>query len=418
MSRFSSGAAEGAADLPRSSSFRLSDVFATAASGLTNRVLRTVLSALGITIGIGAMVAVLGLSRSGSAALEDRIAALGTNLLQVSAGTGFGAGDAALPEESVAMIARIGPVTSVAAVGSSDESVLLNDVVNPAQTGGLSVKMAQAGLLETLNGSISVGRFLDDSTGTVPVTVLGSVAADRLGIRNTNGTQVLIGDEWFTVVGILASFDDQSDDVEVNLFNDLDRAAFIGFDIAETLFDTPRNPDTIYVRTTEAAIDDVLGVLPSTADPESPEEVEVIRPTDALEAQEAASSTFDNLFLGLGAVALLVGGIGIANVMVIAVIERRNEIGLRRALGATRAHVRRQFLLEALLLSALGGLAGVGLGAGVTALWANSQGWRVVIPPEAIVGGFIAALLIGALAGLYPAMRAARLAPTEALRAS
>jgi putative ABC transport system permease protein len=404
--------------IPRSSSFRLVDVFGTAAGGLGSRKLRTVLSALGITIGICAMVAVLGLSRSGSAELEDRIAALGTNLLRVSAGQGFGGGDATLPEDSIAMISRIGPVESVSAVVTVDESVLLNDLVNPNQTGGLSVKTAESNLVTALNGSVKSGRFLDDTTGSATTAVLGSVAAERLGIRDIDGTQVLIGDEWFTVIGLLNSFDDEADDVETSLFNDLDRAVFIGPNVAEALFDTPRNPDTIYVRSDEAFIDDVIGVLPGTADPESPEEVEVIRPSDALEAQEAASSTFDNLFLGLGAVALLVGGIGIANVMVIAVIERRNEIGLRRALGATRAHIRRQFLLEALLLSALGGVAGVLLGAGVTALWADRQGWRVVIPPEAIGGGLIAAIVIGAVAGLYPAVRAARLAPTEALRAS
>ncbi len=405
-------------DVSLKSGFRVADVFGTAASGLTGRALRTVLSALGITIGIGAMVAVLGLSQSGSAALEDRIAALGTNLLRVSAGQGFGGGDATLPEDSVDAVSRIRPVQSVSAVGSVDHPVLLNDLVNQGQTGGLSVRTAETNLVEALNGSVRVGRFLDESTSAVPDAVLGSTAAQRLGIRRIDGTQVWIGDEWFTVIGILSSFDDQSDDVETTLFDDLDRSVFIGADVAEALFETPRNPTTIYVRAEEAFIDDVIDVLPNTADPESPEEVEVVRPSDALEAQEAASSTFDNLFLGLGAVALLVGGIGIANVMVIAVIERRNEIGLRRALGATRAHIRRQFLLEALLLSGLGGLAGVILGAAVTAWWATRQGWRVVIPPEALVGGFVAAIVIGAIAGLYPAIRAARLAPTEALRSS
>ena len=404
--------------LPKSSTFRISDVFATAASGLGSRPLRTVLSALGITIGIGAMVAVLGLSRSGSAALEDRIAALGTNLLQVNAGAGFGGGDATLPETAVPALSRVAPIQSVSAVGAVEASVLLNDLVNPNQTGGLAVRTAEPNLVDALNGSIRSGRFLDDTLAEVPVTVLGSVAAERLGVRSLNGTQVLIGGEWFAVVGILDSFDDQSDDVDTALFEDLDRTAFIGFGVADQLFASPPNPETIYVRSDEGVIDDVISVIPNTADPESPEEVEVTRPSDALEAQEAAESTFDNLFLGLGAVALLVGGIGIANVMVIAVIERRNEIGLRRALGATQAHIRRQFLLEALLLSALGGVAGVALGAAVTAAWATRQGWRIVIPPEALIGGFVAAILIGAIAGLYPAIRAARLAPTEALRAT
>jgi putative ABC transport system permease protein len=172
----------------------------------------------------------------------------------------------------------------------------------------------------------------------------------------------------------------------------------------------------IYVRTTPAAIDDVTNVLPGTVNPENPEEVEVERPSDALEAREAADDQFTLLFLGLGAVALLVGGIGIANVMVISVLERRSEIGLRRALGATKRQVALQFLMEALLLAAIGGAGGIALGALVTALYANLQGWDVLIPGVAIVGGFVAAILIGAVAGLYPALRAARMAPTEALR--
>ena len=122
------------------------------------------------------------------------------------------------------------------------------------------------------------------------------------------------------------------------------------------------------------------------------------------------------VFLGLGAVALLVGGVGIANVMVISVLERRSEIGLRRALGATKGHVGVQFLAEALLLAVAGGLAGVVLGATVTAVYALGRGWSVVVPAPAMAGGLLAALAIGAVAGLYPALRAARLAPTEALR--
>ena len=234
-------------ELPRSSSFRIVDVFGTAASGLGSRKLRTVLSALGITIGIGAMVAVLGLSQSGSAALEDRIAALGTNLLQVNAGAGFGGGNATLPESAVPALSRIGPIESVSAVGNVDESVLLNDLVNANQTGGLAVRTAEPNLVDALNGSVNSGRFLDATLEQVPATVLGSVAAERLGIRSIDGTQVLIGDQWFTVVGILNPFDDQSDDVETALFEDLDRTAFIGTEVANALFDTPRSPETIYI---------------------------------------------------------------------------------------------------------------------------------------------------------------------------
>ena len=163
-------------------------------------------------------------------------------------------------------------------------------------------------------------------------------------------------------------------------------------------------------------IDDVASVLPGTVSPEFPEEVQVSRPSDALEARAAVNDAFTALFVGLGAVALLVGGVGIANVMVISVLERRSEIGLRRALGATRRHIWSQFLTESVVLGALGGLAGVLLGVLVTVGYASTRGWEAAVPPYALVGGFAAAVLIGAVAGLYPALRAARLTPTEALR--
>ena len=235
--------------------------------------------------------------------------------------------------------------------------------------------------------------------------MLGSVAAERLGIEQVDqGQMISIGGDWFTVVGVLEPFP---------LAADLDRGAIIGKPVAESMFESELNPTAIYLRTDPEQIDDVRSVLGSTVDPQSPDEVSISRPSELLEAQDATDAAFTNLFLGLGAVSLLVGGVGIANVMVIAVIERRNEIGLRRALGGTRAHIRRQFLTEALMLSALGGLAGVLLGIAVTAAYAGSQGWAIVVPVEAMIGGFLSALIIGAVAGLYPAMRAARPGPNR-----
>jgi putative ABC transport system permease protein len=121
------------------------------------------------------------------------------------------------------------------------------------------------------------------------------------------------------------------------------------------------------------------------------------------------------LLLGLGAISLLVGAVGVANIMLIGVLERRSEIGLRRALGATKSHIRMQFLSEAIVLAVLGGAAGVAAGALATALYASVKGWSVVVPALAWGGGFGIAVLIGATAGLLPALRAARLSPTEAL---
>ena len=391
------------------SRLRPADVVGAAAGGLGGRKLRTALSALGITIGIAAMVGVLGLSESSRADLAQEIEALGTNLLTVEPSGGFGGGDGVLPEETVSKVARIGPVELVADVVTLDAAPLRNDLVSGNETGAIDAMAADLDLLDTLKGEVADGVWLTEATAATPNVVLGAVAADRFGITAIDeGTQMYLGGEWFTIVGVLDEFP---------LSPDLDRAVFIGKHAATAVFDAELNPSVLYVRTTPEQIDAVRGVLPSTADPESPDEVSISRPTDVLEAQQAADSAFTSLFLGLGAVALLVGGIGIANVMVIAVIERRNEIGLRRALGAMRAHVRRQFLTESLLLSALGGAAGVGRGVAVTYGYASYEGWIVVIPRSAVVGGFAAAIAIGAVAGLYPAMRAARLAPTEALRA-
>ena len=392
------------------SRLRISDVLLVGSSGLRTRKARTALSALGITIGIAAMVAVLGLSESSRADLRNQIAALGTNLLTVAPGAGFGGGDGVLPEEAVAKVGRITPVLTTADLVALDLAPLRNEFVNPNETGGIAAVASDLDLLDTLNGEIAVGAWLNPATAATDTVVLGSVAAERLAIDGVeDGPQILIGDHWFSITGVLKPFP---------LAPDLDRTVFIGKQAAASMFALELNPSIIYLRTVPARLDDVRAVLPSTVDPADPEEVSVSRPSDILEAESATENAFTSLFLGLGAVSLLVGGVGIANVMVIAVIERRNEIGLRRALGATRAHIRRQFLTEALLLSAIGGCAGVVLGVIVTWAYASLQGWQVVVPTIAIVGGLVSALAIGAVAGLYPAMRAARLAPTEALRAS
>ncbi len=388
------------------SKLHAADVGRTAAVGLRSRKTRAFLSAVGIAIGIAAMVAVLGLSESSKSELLATLDRLGTNLIAVQAGEGIGRGSGELPDTAAPMISRIGPVEQTAAVASVDANVYRTDLMPEDRTNGLSVQAVDITLLDALAGTVADGRWFDEASASFPTVVLGSVAAERLGIDEAGG-DVWLGDEWVTVIGILDEFE---------LSPDLDRAALIGFGAAEQYFDSDGVPSTVYVRADPEYTDEVMGVLAATANPINPEEVEVSRPTDALEAREAADDTLTALFLGLGAVALFVGGVGIANVMVISVLERRAEIGLRRAIGATKRHIAVQFLGEALLLSILGGVVGVGLGYLITAIWSSYREWDVLVSQLAVFGGLGAALIIGSLAGLYPAVRASRMSPTEALR--
>jgi len=391
----------------KSSKLTFTDLLRTATIGIRTRKQRSVLSALGIMIGIAAMVSVLGLSQSSKSELIAQLERLGTNLITVQPDAGLGRGAGTLPAVATAMIARIGPIESTSMLSAVNANIYRNDLMPTGRTGGISVQAVDQNLLNVVGGSVADGVWFDDVRAAYPNVILGSVTAKRLGIRTVNGKQqVWLGERWFTVIGILNTFE---------LAPDLDRSAFIGHAAAETFLEHENLPSRVLVRVDPTKIDQVLTVLAATANPEYPEEVLVDRPSDALEAQEAADDTFTTLLLGLGAVSLLVGGVGIANVMVIAVLERRSEIGLRRALGATRQHIVGQFLGESLLLGALGGTGGVLLGISITSIYANTQGWTTIVPPMAIIGGIIAALLIGGIAGLYPAIRAARLSPTEAL---
>ncbi|RAY14130.1 ABC transporter permease [Actinomadura craniellae] len=384
------------------------DVVRVGAVGLRTRPLRAFLSALGIAIGIGAMVSVVGISSSSRAELDRALAALGTNLLTVSPGTTLTGDQARLPAEAEAMVGRIGPVRSVSAVGRiADAKVYRTGKIPAAQTNGIAAYAARTDLRTAVGARVRSGTWLNAATGGHPATVLGATAAQRLGIgRAGPGVQVLVGGEWFTVVGILAP---------AELAPELDGAALVGWPVAQARLGFDGHPTTVYTRSEDARVEQVSAVLGATANPEAPNEVEVSRPSDALAARQAAGEAFTGLLLGLGAVALLVGGVGVANTMVISVLERRAEIGLRRSLGATRRQIRGQFLAESLLLSALGGAGGALLGAAVTFGYALSQGWPAVVPAWAVAGGIGATLVIGALAGLYPAIRAARLSPTEAL---
>jgi putative ABC transport system permease protein len=397
---------------------RPGDLARVASVGLRTRRLRAALSALGIAIGVAAIVAVLGLSSSSQAGLLAEIDRLGTNLLTVRNGQTFTGATAQLPLAAPAMIDRMDAVEQVASTASiPDAKVYRSPHVPEIETNGLSVQAAGLDLLGAIATDVARGRYLNAATATEPVAVLGATAARRLGIdRVYEGQRIWLGGQWFYVAGILG---------QAVLAPEVDASVLIGFPAAQRYLDhvsveqgeaTTGPPTTIYVRSQTSRVDAVQELLAQTANPAAPNEVDVSQPSDALTARAAAQNALSSLFLGLGAVALLVGAVGVANIMVISVLERRSEIGLRRALGATKAQIRTQFLAEAIMLALLGGAVGVAAGALATAVYASAEGWAVVVPLEAWAGGIASAIAIGAIAGLLPALRAARMSPTEALR--
>ncbi|MEV4396652.1 ABC transporter permease [Nonomuraea sp. NPDC049607] len=384
------------------------DVARVGAAGLRARTSRVVMSALGIAIGIATMISVIGISASGQEQLLRQLDQLGTNLLRVEPGKALMGDPVKLHPDAALMVRRISGVTDASVTGTVDASVRRTDRIPKEDTGGLTVQATSLDLLSTLDGRVGTGRWFDEAIARQPAVVLGSVAAQRLGVSRT-GVQVWVGDRWFAVTGILAP---------VPLAPEIDRAALIGFPVAQERLGFDGHPTTVYERSSEESVEQVRGMLARTVSPERPHEIAVSRPSDALVARAATAGTFTNLLLGLGAVALLVGGVGVANTMVISVLERRKEIGLRRALGATRGQIRIQFLTESLLLSVLGGVAGLALGGLVTAGYALWQGWPPTVPAWVLAGAFAATLAVGAIAGIYPAIRASHLPPTVALASS
>ena len=398
---------------PRSdhrSRLRPADTWGLAALGVAGRPVRAMLSALGIALGVATLVAVLGISGSSRAQLIAQIDALGTNLLTVTPGQSLSGGQAVLPKAAPAMVRRIGPVQSAAAIGQVDANVNVyrNNRIPAVNTDAITVYSAQTSLLHTLQGHLARGRFLNPATARLPAVVLGASAAAALGVDRADGTiQVWLGNHWFAVVGIMAP---------VPLAPELDRAALVGFPVARRLLGAYGSPVEIYVRTNPVSVAAVTGVLAATVDPPAPQNVTISNPADALTARADASVAFQSLFLGLGAIALLIGGIGIANVMVISVLERRGEIGLRRALGATRPHIAVQFIAESTLLALAGGAGGAILGGFATAVYATARHWHTVVSAPTLAAALAVAVAVGAVAGVYPALRAARLSPAEALR--
>lgn len=388
------------------SRLRLADLLRLGSAGIASKPARAVLSALGVAIGVAAMVAVLGISASSQAKLDAQLAALGTNLFSATSAPPVTGDPVPLPNNAAARAARLPGIERTSAVGDlAGVGVYRNALIDPGRTGGLTVTAADLSLLDVVAGTVQQGRWLSEATSVFPATVLGAAAAERLGVSEPGGL-VTIGDENVLVIGILDP---------IPLAPELDLSALIGMSVAETDYGFAGSPTRLYLRIAETSIREVRPLVAPAVQPGAPGSVAVTRPSDALAAVDAVDDTLTGMLVGLGSVALLVGAIGVANTMIISVIERRREIGLRRALGATRRHIRMQFLIEALVLSALGGAAGAVIGSLATAAVALMSGWPVVVPALVLVAGVASTLVVGALAGLYPAVRAARTPPNTAL---
>ncbi|MAT37817.1 MAG: hypothetical protein CL420_07250 [Acidimicrobiaceae bacterium] len=388
------------------------EILNVAISGLTARKVRTLLIMLGPVLGAAGIVAAVGLNESAKGDVRQTLERLGTNLIVASADGSFSAGQApTLPEDAVERSMNVSTVDRVAGITEIGSLTVL-----PSQGGKdffrtipIPVLTSDQNLLNVLDAQMLHGRFINgsDESNVFRSAVMGHDLANDYQYLPGELRTIDVDGETYGVVGVIE---------KVDLVPKLDTAIIIPKSSAEEDFDVEQKPTTLYVRATEGNVDSTAEALPMAINLGGDEAVTVAVPSDLLEAQGAVDTTLRNILFLMGGLALLVGGVGIANVMSISVIQRSGEIGIRRALGHTKMTIALQFVLEALFVGVLGGIAGVVTGVCVIYLVSSILGWIATlnIPLFLVAGGM--ALIVSVIAGLYPAWKAARLEPLETLR--
>ena len=380
-------------------------------SGLSARRTRTFLIMLGPIVGVAAMVGAVGLTESAKGDLKAKLAELGTSLVIATPGSSFGSQNPTFPEDAVARVEAVPTVISAAAT-----SELAGVIALPSEGSAdafaafpVPVKASDLDLPAVLQVDVLSGRWLTDAdtANQTRAVVLGSGLAREYGFLDGEIRTIRLNDHNYGVVGVLG---------QVQLDPSLDNAVFMTQWAAEEDFGTEGEPNKLYVRSVPSDTQDTADSLPTAIALGSDDEVIVEVPTDILQASAQADKTLQQTALFAGLLALAVGGLGIANVMSISVIQRSSEIGIRRAVGHTRALVGSQFLLEALFIGLLGGLVGAFVGVGVVYGISAIAGWVVVIAYAKIPIWMSLALGVSIAAGLFPSIKAARLEPLETLR--
>ncbi|MDG2025963.1 MAG: ABC transporter permease [Acidimicrobiales bacterium] len=404
------------------------DLISVALSGLTSRVSRTLLIMLGPIIGVSAIVAAVGLTESAKGDLQADLAELGTNLITADAAGSFGAQNPSFPEDVVERVSSLSGVESVTGVRALDG--IITSPYDAATTYYTAfptpVLTADPGFLEVMQIELLSGRWLNDFDyeNGARVAVIGVDIANEFNyLAGDNRTLLLDGLEF----GIVGVYDN------VRLADAFNTSVLIPPLAADNEFDTGLETNTLYIRADPERVEEVEDNLPIAINLGGSEEVNTSIPSDALEASAKADSTLQVIVASMGILALIVGGVGIANVMSISVIQRSAEIGIRRALGHGRGLIAWQFLLEAVAVGFFGGLAGVGVGIFIVVFASRIFDWTHVLDPVLVIGslefsshsmgvptvyllGMGAALLTSVVAGLYPSVKAARLEPLETLR--